>query len=228
MKLTDRLFYYPWESLTENNCNSYVVNGKRKILIDPGHLHLLDKLTKSMASDGLSLDDIDLVIVTHPHPDHFEAIARWAGTSTLVAAHRDAKIFLEDFARLWQETTGRTLPNFTIDFFLQPGTLQVGEHTFRVIETPGHAPGSICLYLENERALFSGDVIFAKSFGRFDLPGGDPVQLIKSIERLLELDVEILAPGHGPVIKGRGAVRENFYLVFALFQQMLSQEDTGV
>ncbi|MGC8719416.1 MAG: MBL fold metallo-hydrolase [Thermodesulforhabdaceae bacterium] len=227
MRITEHLYYYPWESITENNCNSYVVGGKRKVLIDPGHLHLIDHLVKAMAADGISPGDIDLIIITHPHPDHFEAIAKWAGTSTMVAMHRDGKVFLEEFARLWEETTGKSLPHFPVDFFLKAGTLQVGEHSFRIIETPGHAPGSICVYLENEKVLFSGDVIFARSFGRFDLPGGDPLQLIRSIERLIELDVEILAPGHGPVIKGRGAVKENFYLVLALFQQMFAQEDAG-
>lgn len=225
MRITERLYYYPWESVTENNCNSYVVGGNRKVLIDPGHLHLVDHLVKAMGKDGLLPEDIDLIIITHPHPDHFEAIAKWADSSTMVAMHRDGRAFLEEFAKLWEETTGRSLPKFPIDFFLKSGTLQVGEHSFRVIETPGHAPGSICLYFENEKVLFSGDVIFARSFGRFDLPGGDPLQLIRSIEQLLEFDVEILAPGHGPIVKGRGAVKENFYLVLALFQQMFAQED---
>lgn len=228
MRITEHLFYYPWESITENNCNSYVVWGSKKVLIDPGHLHLLDHLERGMLSDGLSLNDIDLIIVTHPHPDHFEAISRWSGTPAMVAMHRDSKIFLEEFARLWQETTGKVLPSFNVDFFVKAGTLKVGEHTFRIIETPGHAPGSICIYLEGDKVLFSGDVIFARSFGRFDLPGGDPLQLIKSIEQLLELDVEILAPGHGPLIKGRGSVKENFYLVLALFQQMFAQENTRI
>lgn len=228
MRITEHLFYYPWESITENNCNSYVIWGKRKVLIDPGHLHLLDNLEKAMASDSLSLNDIDLVMVTHPHPDHFEAISRWVGTSTMVAMHRDSKVFLEEFAKLWQETTGKTLPLFPVDFFLKSGMLKVGEHSLRIIETPGHAPGSICIYLEGDKVLFSGDVIFARSFGRFDLPGGDPLQLIKSIEQLMELDVEILAPGHGPLIKGRGSVKENFYIVLALFQQMFAQENSRI
>jgi glyoxylase-like metal-dependent hydrolase (beta-lactamase superfamily II) len=61
--------------------------------------------------------------------------------------------------------------------------------------------------------LFSGDVVFAQSVGRVDLPGGDAARLIESLERLMELDVELLCPGHGPWIEGRGAVKENFYII---------------
>jgi glyoxylase-like metal-dependent hydrolase (beta-lactamase superfamily II) len=77
----------------------------------------------------------------------------------------------------------------------------VGEVEFQVIHCPGHTPGHIVLFAEQERKVFVGDVLFAGSVGRTDLPGGSSEQLIDSIKnRLLPLgdDVEVYS-GHGPV-----------------------------
>lgn len=224
MRLTDEFFVYPWESVAENNCNTYVIGKKEKILIDPGHHHLLPRLEQKMKKDGISLDDVSLVLVTHPHPDHMEGIAAWNQRSALTAMHPDALDFIEKFGKIWEDATGKTLPKFDIDFFLTEGTLKVGDNSFQVIHTPGHAPGSLSFYWENGKVLFTGDVIFVQSFGRFDLPGADPVALVQSIEKLVQLDTEFLAPGHGPMLQGRGAVKENFYIVLGLFQQMVARE----
>ena len=68
---------------------------------------------------------------------------------------------------------------------------------FTVLHTPGHTPGSICLY--GQGVLFSGDTLFAGSIGRMDLPGGDEDQMQASLHRLMELpDGTAVYPGHGP------------------------------
>ncbi len=219
MKVLPNLYFYPWESMTENNCNTFVIKGKTNILIDPGHYHLLHELQRKMTGDGLSFDDIDLVLVTHPHPDHIEGIAYWNSMDTVVAIHKEAHEFIEKYRSFWEEATGKTMPHFNVDIFLKEGTLRAGGNTIQVIYTPGHAPGSVCFFWEESKVLFSGDVVFAQSFGRFDLPGADPVLLLQSLEKLVSLDVDVLAPGHGPIIQGKGAVKENFYIVLGLFQQ---------
>jgi len=70
--------------------------------------------------------------------------------------------------------------------------------TVRVIHTPGHTPGSLCLYAADARLLFSGDTLFRESIGRTDLPGGDMEQILRSIsQRLFELPDETrVLPGH--------------------------------
>jgi hydroxyacylglutathione hydrolase len=87
-------------------------------------------------------------------------------------------------------------------FFLEEGkSLDVGELHFEILHCPGHCPGSAVLFERKERAAFVGDVLFAGSIGRADLPGGDYEMLIRSIrEKLLPLgdDVRVF-PGHGPV-----------------------------
>ncbi len=71
---------------------------------------------------------------------------------------------------------------------------------YKIIETPGHSPGSVCLYFEKEGILVSGDVLFQSSIGRTDLPGGEHDTLIAGVKKhLLVLPEDTLVhPGHGP------------------------------
>ncbi len=79
-------------------------------------------------------------------------------------------------------------------------TVRVGGHEARVIHTPGHSPGSVCLWFAADRVLFTGDTLFRGSVGRTDLPGGDSGSLVRSIrERLFPLGDDVrFFPGHGP------------------------------
>jgi len=93
---------------------------------------------------------------------------------------------------------------------IQEGDLKIGDFTFRVIHTPGHTLGSVCLYWPEMKVLFTGDVVFRQGVGRTDLPGGKGEDLKASIRMLSELEVEHLLPGHGDVISGRDLVKANF------------------
>lgn len=78
--------------------------------------------------------------------------------------------------------------------------IHVGTLTLKVLPSPGHTAGGVCLYCETERILFSGDSLFRESIGRTDFPGGDHWQLIRSLKSLLRMlppDVQVY-PGHGP------------------------------
>ena len=103
-------------------------------------------------------------------------------------------------ARSHAEVYGLTVaPSPAPDRLLDQGdTFEVGEHSFSVFHVPGHSPGGICL-LSNGH-LFVGDVLFAGSIGRTDLPGGDFDALVEGVrERLFSLpDETIVHPGHGP------------------------------
>jgi glyoxylase-like metal-dependent hydrolase (beta-lactamase superfamily II) len=77
--------------------------------------------------------------------------------------------------------------------------IDLGDVTLKVLETPGHSKGSISFHIEDEKALFSGDVVFTDGgVGRWDLPGGDLKTLMNTISRFLEMDLVALYPGHGP------------------------------
>ncbi len=89
-----------------------------------------------------------------------------------------------------------------VDHFLKNGDkIDLGETKLDVIHTPGHSPGSICLYEKNQEALFSGDTLFPDgNVGRTDLVGGSMEDLISSLKKLNNLDFEILFPGHMRVV----------------------------
>ena len=215
MQLNDELYAFPWKSLTENNCNSFLIDGPYKILIDPGHQHLFAELRDSLNAINVRIEDIDLIIATHMHPDHIEAAQSFSSLSTMVTIHETEYLYFRERAASFHD--------FTIepDFFLTEGILKEGGVELEVIHSPGHSPGSICLYWPSHKALFAGDVIFEQGVGRTDLPGGNGEQLKKSIGRLSSLDLELLLPGHGDIIRGRENIDRNFSLVENIYFGML-------
>ena len=205
MKILDGLYGFIWQSASENNCNSFLIDGAKKILVDPGHRHLFQHVKRGLAQISTTPEQIDVVLVTHGHPDHLEMVGSF-GPSTQWAMSRIDYEFVMKYIG-----SHMRLPDPT--FFLQEGELTIGDKTFQVILTPGHSPGSICLYWPEKKVLFTGDVVFSQSIGRTDLPGGSGKQLKESISRLAELDVEVLCPGHGDVVAGRENVKKNFKLI---------------
>jgi len=82
-----------------------------------------------------------------------------------------------------------------------------------VILIPGHSPGSVGFYWPKRKALFCGDVIFDRSVGRTDFPGGSGTLLKASIRNLADFDIECLLPGHMGIVDGAESVRRNFRIV---------------
>jgi len=208
MKLFDDLHAFLWNDPATNNANTYLIDGPKRILIDPGHAHLFGAVRARLEALTLSPSDLDLVIVTHAHPDHMEALQFFSGTPTLTAfPKQELESMRADPARY----SGLFGPApFEPEILLQGGRLQVGDRVFEIYPTPGHSPGSICIYWPDKRALFSGDVVFRQGVGRTDLPGGSSEELRESILQLKRLEVEYLLPGHGDIVQGGEAVRRNF------------------
>jgi hydroxyacylglutathione hydrolase len=232
VKLTEECYCYVWQG-RGNNCNTVVLRAvlrgdRQHVIIDPGHIRnelgepCFDSLSDAMRKDDLSIEDVGLVIGTHCHPDHIEAaeqVIRKSGALFSMSAEEDG--FYREIGRTFFQALGGDAPGTDPAFHLQEGDLSLGpnEHriTVKVFLTPGHSPGSISLHLEKERILITGDVVFAGSVGRTDFPGGSPTALMKSIDRLSQLEVEYLVPGHsttaGSIVAGKDNVRRNFYAV---------------
>ncbi len=147
-------------------------------------------------------DQINIIVLTHCHYDHtahVQEIADLCGAE--IAIHRADATALQDDMQSAAMLFGGRAPRVHPQRLLQ-GEEMIGP--LQVIHTPGHTPGSICLYENQKRILFSGDTVFSEgSFGRYDLPGGDLEALKKSVTRLSTLPVDALYPGHGfPVPHG--------------------------
>jgi glyoxylase-like metal-dependent hydrolase (beta-lactamase superfamily II) len=208
MKISENLYAFLWVNPTQNNCNTFFINGKKKILVDPGHHHLFEHIRDNLSRLSLSPQDIDMVIITHCHPDHLEGIKIFVGTSTSIAVHKAEIDFIRKVAPHYGD--GLDVSNFEPDILLQEGDLKIEEVTLQVIHTPGHSPGSVSLYWPEKKALFTGDVVFKQGVGRTDLPGGNGEILKESIKRLSHLDVEEMLPGHGDIVSGGELVKTNF------------------
>jgi hydroxyacylglutathione hydrolase len=213
MKLEKDLYGYLWQNAYENNCNTYLIQGEETILIDPGHSRYLSQVFKEMEKDEISPEAIDLVIVTHSHPDHLEGLDAFLDKPVKIAMSREEERYLLESGKLLYEMMGQPLPKFRIDFYLKEGELHIGEKTFHIYQTPGHSPGSLSIYWPERMALFTGDLIFRGGIGRTDFPEGNSRLLMESIEKLADLDTEILLPGHGDIVKGREEVLQNFEFI---------------
>jgi glyoxylase-like metal-dependent hydrolase (beta-lactamase superfamily II) len=181
--------------------NCYVVGDEatREVLVvDPG-----DEAPRILAElQRLELRAVAL-LVTHHHLDHS------GGAHDVLAGAPDARFYMHrlDYPRIAESAPTASMwyghavtPPPEPDRFLEDGdTIEVGRHVFRALHCPGHTPGSLCLYNdEDEGVVFTGDVLFAGSIGRSDFPGGNFEQLTTSIKtKLLTLpDSTLVLPGH--------------------------------
>ncbi|MBN1804043.1 MAG: MBL fold metallo-hydrolase [Sedimentisphaerales bacterium] len=143
------------------------------------------------------------VILTHGHIDHIEGVAllRAEFEDIKVYIHKlDAEMLTEPYSNL-SVMTGAAFSIEPAEFLLEDQSIiEQAEVKLRVLHTPGHTPGGICLYSEEDGIVFTDDALFADSIGRTDFPNGNMKQLLKSIrEKLFNLPEETTVyPGHGP------------------------------
>jgi len=143
-----------------------------------------------------------LIVATHGHIDHVGQVGYLKSKYDIPFYMNENDIFLLNqelfpgFKKLLNATECPE-PDVTIK---EGSTIKFGRFDFYVIDTPGHSPGSVCLYDMNYQILITGDTLFKGSVGRTDLPGGDEEELAKSLQKLLLLPDETeIIPGHGDI-----------------------------
>jgi glyoxylase-like metal-dependent hydrolase (beta-lactamase superfamily II) len=221
MKLDEGLYAYLWTDPNANNSNSYLIRSDSTVLIDPGHLQFLERLVQALRLDGIHEDSIGGIICTHLHPDHLEGVAAFSHRGVWAALGLKDEAFMRQASPDLAQACGMNPSGLKIEVLLKEGELLLGKERFEVLETPGHSPGSICIWWPRKRALFTGDVVFEMGVGRTDLPGGDGKALIGSIEKLSRLEADILLPGHGNIVVGRERIQRNFQLIKETYYPLL-------
>lgn len=146
--------------------------------------------------------NVEHLLQTHAHIDHVVALGPIkASTQAPIYLHK-ADLWLYEAAPMQSQMLGLPAipPLPAPDVFLEEGdTVTVGALTAEVLLLPGHTPGSICFWFKAQQVLFSGDVLFAGSIGRTDLPGGDWDTMRASLKRIMTLpDETLVLSGHGP------------------------------
>jgi hydroxyacylglutathione hydrolase len=152
---------------------------KRAVVIDPGGD--LPDIERAIAEAGVAVEKIWL---THGHLDHVGGAADLKARLNvpIEGPHRDDLFLLEHVVESARSFGVTGVKNVTPDRWLDEGdTVEVGELSFAVLHCPGHSPGSVAFINKAQRLAIVGDVLFAGSIGRTDLPGGDHAQLLKSI-----------------------------------------------
>lgn len=182
--------------------NTYLLySGKDCLIIDPGCFTPDEKsqLHTFIEKNNLSPQ---MVLYTHCHPDHIFGASYLAQNfpGIIFKAHNEEEAVLKVNKQLAM-VLGITIekPPSLSGFINEGDIIPLGKSRIKTLHVPGHSPGSICYYLESEKMLFAGDVLFAGSIGRTDLPGGNYDMLITNIrKKLLTLpDDVVVYSGHG-------------------------------
>lgn len=184
--------------------HSYVIKGAYKnVLIDSGADRNFPLLGRGLWQLGLKVQDVDILINTHEHCDHIGA-NRYFQEQALVAAYRLAasKTAVGDtYVTLYRSNDLNEIP-LRVHLWLENMTrIDLGNYSLRVLHTPGHTSGSICLYEATEGLLFSSDTLFAGGALSYIAESGSIGDYVDSLRRLASFRIAEVYPGHGPISK---------------------------
>jgi len=170
---------------------------REAVMVDPGAE--AERLLAELAKQRLHLRRI---ILTHFHFDHIMAAEEVrAQTGALISIHRNDSLFLADPPALFRMLAPIMVAGIQADTLLDDqDSIQFGQQEFTVLATPGHSPGGISLWNQQDGLVLTGDSLFQDGIGRTDFLGCDEALLLSSIrQRLFVLpETTVVYPGHGP------------------------------
>ncbi len=227
--------------------SAYLFVGKKTSLLDTGTVKANIKLQKAFTELSVHPEDIQQVVITHGHMDHYGS-ASWvvssSGGRAKVFAHKSDSARIETGADISSNTYRRFLKLMGVPYWHRHGlrilqlifgsmakncrvdghlndneTIQMGDYEGRIISTPGHTKGSICIFLENEGLLFSGDHILSHITPNalimleegHDLPKRlSQKEFYESVDKIEKLEPQTIHPAHGPTISNLSAVADMY------------------
>lgn len=173
----------------------YDEDSKEAVIIDPGDFD--NQITSSIEKLGLN---IKYILATHAHPDHILGVDKFREIyrAPFLMHKEDYKFFQKPENYITFKLWGFPEIPKASSLFEDGELIKIGKKILKVIHTPGHSPGSVCFWEEEEGILFTGDTLFVQGIGRADLPGGNYKLMMESIrKRLLILPEETkIYPGH--------------------------------
>jgi len=190
--------------------NVYVVKGDDITLIDSGVGDEYNRLDTELERLQSPVRNVQQAILTHTHLDHF-------GGLLTIQRLSSPRIMVHKLDS--DELVG--LDPALVDCVEEGETITASTRKLKVIHTPGHTAGSICLFDESNKILFSGDTVFPNGlFGRTDLPTGDSLDLVNSLRKLSGLSVESLLPGHESAVihDGSSHIRMSYEVAKSFFE----------
>lgn len=185
-----------------NDSNIYLIDGE--LIVDTGTGVNFPAIKKEIAAKH-DVSKIKFIVNTHCHFDHTGGNKKFRDwLDCPIAIHEKDRKALESGVGTVAELFKESARTVTADKALRNGSvIKTQNFTFHVIHTPGHTPGSICLYEKDYKILISGDTVFDGAVGRTDLPGGSKGAMMGSLSRLANYPADYLLPGHGaPKIGG--------------------------
>ncbi len=185
--------------------NTYLLTeGEHALIVDPAGR--FERIAKALSQEN----KVDGILLTHGHFDHIKAADEAADTYHCpIYLHPADRVLVRDSSL--NSMSGYTAQVRHSTLPLKEGRMQCGPFVFEVIEMPGHTPGSVMFQFEHD--LFCGDVLFAGSIGRCDLPLGNFSQMRQSLRRFTHMDPSLrVYPGHGPFTELAVELKTNPYL----------------
>lgn len=183
--------------------NTYLLIDERKqvLIIDPGMSNAAEQSRMAQYLAERELQPLK-IYNTHAHLDHIYGVAFLKRKYRLLFGLHSLEQAVLESGIFSAQMYGLSIPELpAIDFFIkEDSSFSFDGKQFEVLFTPGHSPGSVSFYCEEDGFVLSGDVLFQDGIGRTDLPGGNAAQLLASInEKLYQLpDETVVYPGHGP------------------------------
>jgi len=239
MKISDNIHLLDFEFTDQIRNHLYLIEDSGEALLIDAHIGTAAEKVLEAVQEIIELDNLRTVLLTHGHTDHIGACPLIEEkTNADIAVHIADAQYVEDpwiqFLTLYQNLN--ISANAYEDFLKLAGergvkvtrplhggdALEVGSVKLQIVHTPGHSPGSVCIYEPDTKTLFSGDVLipsdwFPRRLGVIH----DAYTHLRSLESLSNMDIEVLCPGHEPIRRGSEVERE-FSLHFKRFNEIES------